>query len=365
MKLTTLNRRQILGGLGGAAALGTAGVFPRSAHANTGEITILTWETYHDDAWLAEYTAKTGVKINAVRAGSADEMYAQLRSGAIAADIVYIDTGSVPRYIEGGLIASLDPAAVANAGNVSPAMGWQAKLTIDGKLWGMPYNWGTQPLMFNRDATGEEPTSWSALWDPKYAGKVLMFDDAYVTIPMIALKIGAADPFNMTNAEFEACAAALRELRPQVATIAKGFDDASTILAAGDAVIGYCQNIAIVIALQAAGKNFGYSFPTEGTPTWIDNAVLTPTGARTEVYDFISANLDPAWQARFISAYFNNGVLTADGARAAGIAEDVLVKTNILDQTADGFWEKLAVFRPPEDIDRRLALWNDFKAGTL
>lgn len=360
-----IDRRKFLTAIAGTVAASTTIGFGRSALAETKEITILTWETYHDDPWIAEYTAKTGVKVNVVRAGSVDEMYAQVRAGSIKPDIVYIDTGSVPRYKDANLVAKIDAANVANTTRVSSSMKWQDRLTIDGSLWGIPYNWGTQPLMFNRDAVGSEPTSWAALWDPKYKGKVSMFDDAYVTIPMIALYVGAADPFKMTDAEFEACAKALRELRPQVGTIARGFDDAATIYAAGDAVIGYCQNVAVVHSLNAKGKNFGYSFPKEGTPTWIDNAVITPQGERKEVYDFINANLDPAWQARFISTSLNNGVLTGDDAKAAGVAEDVLKKTNILDQATPGFWDKMVVFQPPEDVDRRLALWNDFKAGTL
>jgi spermidine/putrescine transport system substrate-binding protein len=363
MKRLHPSRREVLAGLGGAALLGSG--LPRMAQAQTSEITIFTWETYHDDPWIAEYTAATGVKVNVIRTGSVDEMYAQTRSGAIEADILYFDTGSVPRYIDAGLIAPFDQSKVPNASMISPSMDWVNRLTVGGKLWGIPYNWGTQPLVFDKDAVGDDPQTWAALWDPKYAGKVSMFDDAYITFPMIALYVGAADPFNLTDDEFEACADALRRLRPQVGTIARGFDDATTIYAAGDAVIGYCQNIAIVNNLNGLGKNFGYSFPTEGTPTWIDCAILTPKGERQEVYDFINANLTRDWQARFIQSSFNNGVLTAEEATAAAIPEDILKKTNVLDQATDGFWAKMTVFQPPEDIDRRLQMWNDFKAGTL
>jgi spermidine/putrescine transport system substrate-binding protein len=338
---------------------------PRLASAQTNEITIFTWETYHDDPWIEEYTAATGVKVNVIRTGSVDEMYAQTRSGAIEADILYFDTGSVPRYVEAGLVGPFDATKTPNSSLISPSMDWVNRLTLDGKLWGIPYNWGTQPLMFDKDAVGDEPQTWAALWDPKYAGKVSMFDDAYITFPMIAAYVGAADPFNLTEDEFEACADALRRLRPQVGTIARGFDDAQTIYAAGDAVIGYCQNIAIVHNLNALGKNFGYSFPTEGTPTWIDCAILTPKGERQEVYDFINANLTREWQGRFITKSFNNGVLTEADARTAGVPEDILVKTNVIDQATDGFWKKMIVLQPPEDIDRRLQMWNDFKAGTL
>lgn len=361
-----LNRRHFVASVGALAGTTALGRWSAPALANQGEITIFTWETYHEDPWIADYTENTGVQVNVIRTGSVDEMYAQTRSGAVEADILYFDTGSIPRYKDAGLIDIFDAGAVPNANNITPTMGWEEKGTVEGALWGgLPYNWGTQPLMFNRDAVDKEPTSWAALWDTRYAGKVSMFDDAYITFPMIALYIGAEDPFNLTDAEFSECAKALRALRPQVGTIARGFDDATTIYAAGDAVIGYCQNIAIVNDLNALGQNFGYAFPDEGTPTWIDNSVITPRGNRQEVYDFINENLTRDWQARFIQESANNGILTAEAARQAGIPEDVLAKTNVIDQATEGFWDKMVVFQPPEDIDRRLQIWNDFKAGTL
>ncbi|MES2143088.1 MAG: hypothetical protein V4516_01750 [Pseudomonadota bacterium] len=116
------SRRQVLAGLEGTTLLGLG--LPRMAQAQTSEITIFTWETYHDDPWIAGYTAATGVKVNVIRTGSVDEMYAQTRSGAIEADILYFDTGSVPRYIDAGLIAPFDQSRVPDASMISPSMDW-------------------------------------------------------------------------------------------------------------------------------------------------------------------------------------------------------------------------------------------------
>jgi spermidine/putrescine transport system substrate-binding protein len=360
-----VNRRTFLTAAAGLGAATLLQIKPRDAFAGEKDITLLTWETYQDDPWIQEYTKKTGVGINAVRSGSIDEMFATVQSGSISPDVIYFDTGTAHRFKNAGLIARFDANQVPNKVNIDATMDWTAKATIDGALYAWPYNWGNQPLMYNADATGGEPQTWDALWDPKYAGKVSLFDDAYVVMQMIALKVKAADPFNLTDAEFEACAEALRTLRPQVNTIARGFDDALTIYASGDAVIGYCQNISIVTKLKSMGKNFAYTFPKEGTPTWIDCAVLTERGQRKEVYDFINETLTPAWQARFIETSGNNGVLSPETAMKAGLSKDVLAKTNILDQTKDGFWQKMVVSKLPEDIDRRVAMWNDFKAGTL
>jgi spermidine/putrescine transport system substrate-binding protein len=355
------SRRSLLKSVG-ASVLATPFLATRSLAAEP--ITIFTWETYHEDAWVNEWSEKNGIPVNVVRTGSVDEMFAQTQSGAIQADVLYFDSGSFKRYKEAGLIAPIDSSKMSNAKNVSAGLKWEERNSLDGEVYGIPYNWGTQPLMFDEGAMAA-PDSWAALWDPANVGRVNMFDDAYITFPMIALSVGAVDPYNLTDAEFDKCREALRTLRPQLRTIARGFNDAEVIYAAGEATIGYCQNISIVFNLQAKGKKFNYSFPKEGTPTWIDNAVLTPRGARDEVYQFLNDNLSPEWQARFISFSFNNGVLTSEVARSAGLADDLLKKTNIIDQENADFWPRMSVFQAPENIDKRLEIWNDFKAGVL
>lgn len=363
-KSKILNRRSFLAAAGAGAIAAPTILRAGRALAAEEPITLFTWETYHEDKWVTEWSEKNGVQVNVVRTGSVDEMFAQTRSGAIQADVLYFDSGSFKRYKEADLIAPIDVAKIPNAKNITSGLKYEERNSIDGAIYGLPYNWGTQPLMFE-EGTVEGTDSWAALWDPKYQGKVNMFDDCYITFPMIALYAGAKDPYNLTDAEFDACAEALRKLRPQIRTIARGFNDAEAIYAAGDAVLGYCQNISIVFNLQNKGKKFNYSFPKEGTPTWIDNAVLTKKGQRDIVYKFINDNLTPEWQARFIEFSVNNGVLTAETAKSAGLGDDMLKKTNIIDQDDPSFWPKMSVFQAPENIDRRLELWNDFKAGTL
>jgi spermidine/putrescine transport system substrate-binding protein len=328
-------------------------------------ITLLTWETYHDDPWIEQWGKENNTKGQAVRIGSEDELFSQPFSGAIQPDVMYIETGSLPRFKDAGLIVDFDLSQLPNARNITPQLDWKKYTNVGGKVAAVPYNWGTQPLMYNADIVKQEPQSWAALWDPAYEGKVNMFDDCTITFPMIALYVGAKDPFNLTDDEFAKCEEALRALRKQVRVIARGFDDASTIYAAGDAVIGYCQNVAVVTSLQGKGKNFKYTLPKEGTPTWIDCAGVSKKGNRPIVYKFLNDNLSPEWQARFITSSTNNGVLNAETARKAGVTEEVMKVTNLLDAEDPAFWNKLVVFQKNEDLDRRIQIWNDFKAGTL
>ena len=362
--LPTMNRRHVLKTAAAAtAALGSPALMRTSWAAET--ITLLTWETYHDDPWIEEWSKANNTEVKAIRIGSVDELFSKPFSGAVKPDVLYIETGSLPRFKEAGLIVPMDVGQMSNTSNISPHLDWKKFTTIDGGVVAVPYNWGTQPLMFDADAVKPEPMTWAALWDKAYEGKVNMFDDCTITFPMIALYVGAKDPFNLTEDEFTKCEDALRALRSQVRVIATGFDDASTIYAAGDAVIGYCQNVSVVASLQKKGKNFKYTLPKEGTPTWIDCAAVSKQGNRPIVYKFLNDNLSAAWQARFVQASSNNGVINSEIAKKAGLSDEILKVTNILDSEKPDFWDKLVIYQKPENLDRRLQIWNDFKAGTL
>lgn len=359
-----MNRRHALKTVAAATATICSPALLRKAWAAE-TITLLTWETYHDDPWIEEWGKANNVEVKAIRIGSEDELFSKPFSGAVKPDVLYVETGSLRRFKDGGLIVPMDVGKMPNTSNISPNLDWKKFTTLDGGILGVPYNWGTQPLMFNADVIKPEPTSWAALWDKTYEGKVNMFDDCTISFPMIALYIGAKDPFNLTEDEFTKCENALRALRSQVRVIATGFDDASTIYAAGDAVIGYCQNVSVVTSLQKKGKNFKYTLPKEGTPTWIDCASVSKQGDRPIVYKFLNDNLSAAWQGRFIKASSNNGVLSPETARKTGLSDELLKVTNILDSEDPEFWKKLVIFQKPENLDRRLQIWNDFKAGTL
>ncbi|WP_336749617.1 ABC transporter substrate-binding protein [Pantoea vagans] len=360
-----LSRRSMLKLSGAAVAALAAPSIIRPVHAAE-KLTVFSWETYHLDPWVKEWTARTGIPVDVVLTGSADEMYARMASGSIAPDIIIVDSGNLKHHVDSKFLAPLDLEKIPNAALVSPGLNFEKRNTINGKVYGIPYNWGVQPIMFAKKNGEASPDSWSAMWDKRYEGKVSLFDDGYATIPMIAMKIGAKDPYNLTEDEFSAVSQALRELRPQVGSIARGPSDQAATFASGDALIGYCMVVNSVFTLNANGKNrFGYAFPKEGTLGWIDNAAVTPKGARAASYQFINDMLSLPWQARFIASAQTNGVLTSSEAHKAGLADDILSKTTILDQDTPGFWEKMSVFSPPEDIERRVQIWNDFKAGTL
>jgi spermidine/putrescine transport system substrate-binding protein len=360
-----LTRRSLLAA-GGSALAASALPFRPAQAQDKGKVTIRTWETYHDDPWLAEFTANTGIEVQVVRAGSVDEMYATTRSGAVNPDLVFADTSSTPRYLAADLLAPIEPDRVPNAANIDPSLDWKTFNLHGGGIYGVPYAWGSLPLMYNAASVSPAPTSWKALWDPAHAGKVSTFDDAFLNIPMVAMSVGAADPINTTPEEDALIVEALRQLRPQMRTIARGFDDMATLFQSGEAVIAFCQNIAIPMGLQGNGMDVPYVYPDEGTLAWVDNALLTKSGAgRPEVYAFIDACLAPTWQARFTQTSGNNCVIPPALALANGLSQEVVDKGEMKSMTDPAFWGKMRILQEQRALDQRLQVWNDFKAGVL
>jgi len=361
----SMSRRRFLTS---AAAMAGAATVARytPAHAATEPVVIQTFETYHEDPWIEAFTNETGIPVEVIRVGSVDEMFSLPQSGATAPDLVFIDSGTLTRFVDADLLAPIDVAKVQNAGNISPSLKWQEFNSYKGELWGVPYSWGTIPLMYDADQIPEQPTSWKSLWNTDYAGYVSTFDDAYLNIPMVALSVGAKDPYALTDEEMGLVREALRELRAQVRVIARGFDDMASLFMAGDAKIAYCQNIAVVNKLQDNGRNVQLSYPDEGTPFWVDNALLMKRGAdRPEVYALIDAGLGFGWQARFTDFSGNNCVVDPQKALEAGLSQRGYDRSELKYLGDDAFMARMSILRVPSDMDERLQLWDEFKAGLL
>jgi len=340
----------------------SAGAASGELAPDKGSVTILTWEGYHDQAMLDAYAEQTGVKVTQITAGSVDEMFAKAQSSQGQIDLVYFDLGNVDRYYKAGMLQPLDPSQVPNVTNISPGLPWEPALTVDGQVYGLPYNWGTLPLCWSKEAFPTPPTSWKVLWDPANTGKVSIPDDSYLGIPMVALAQGINNPYDLDDAGFAEVKSGLEGLRPQVKTLTAGFNDQANMFASGDAVVGYCQNIAVVNELNAEGDKFAYGFPTEGTPFWVDSSMMMKGANRQEVYDFINYTLEVPWQTKFIEATGSAGIISYEEA-AKTVPEDVLAKSEIVNLQDPNFWEAMKPMVAPNRMDERIALWNEFKAG--
>jgi spermidine/putrescine-binding protein len=364
------------------AACGGGGGGGGSGSGDTNTLNILTWETYHDPAWLDEFAKESGIKVNAVNVGSADEMFAKIKANPNQFDVALVTSGWFDNYAKAGLLEPIDASKVTAAPD--PGFDWKSVASSDGKQYGVLYNWGNQPLAWlpgsipNTPETAKyldsqgRPNDWNILWDPAFAGKVSIFDDPTSVLPMIPLALGMEDPYNLNDQQFTEVQNKLNALRPQIKRLTTGFDDQTSQFANGEATIGYLNNIASAAALKKDGKTLLVNNEVkQGVPGWTDNYAITKGGAgkMDSVYKFINYTLTVPWQARFIVASGNSGALSLEQAKSAealkaGLNQEALDATLIpATASGDAFFSKLRFFEPVENLSKRVDMWNQFKLG--
>jgi spermidine/putrescine-binding protein len=347
-------------------------------------LNILTWETYDNQPWLNEFKKRTGITVHATNVGSPAEMFAKTKANPGQYDIVYATSGWFDNYVKSNLLLPIVESRVKNVKQLKLGFNWRAATSVKGKNYAILYNWGDQPLgWLPKFVPGKYNLSkykhhgilddWNVLWDPQFKGKVSIFDDPTSVEPMIPLALGFKNPYKLNDQQFSAFSKKLLELRPQVKRLTSGFNDQTNQFASGEAIIGYINNIASVVALQKSGHVLAINnIVKQGTPAWSDNMAITREGGAHKldaVYEFINYSLSIPWQARFIATSGNSGTLnyaqaTSAEARHAGLKSKQLAAT-LIPATRQGkaFFDKMIFFQSVENLQKRLDLWNKFKLG--
>ena len=184
-------------------------------------LNLLVWEGYADPSFVKGFEEQCKCKVSASYMGSSDELVAKLRGGSASNYDVISPSSDVATMISSaGLAAPLDLSKIPTYGQLSPKLTSLPLVRVNGKLYGVPFTWGPNPLIYDSSAFPRAPESWSVLWDPKYRGKISVWDDLS-TVYMAAQILGYDKPdpshlYNLSDAELEAVKKKLLELKPNI-----------------------------------------------------------------------------------------------------------------------------------------------------
>ena len=263
-----------LGALAAAstAALG-AGFGAGSARAAS-EVVFLGWQGYDEALFVGGFMEEQGIELATTYIGNNDEIVTKLRAGGIGTvDIVTPYMGYVPLLAGTGLVAPIDQSMVPNLADVMPLFKDDENLNLDGQLYGVPFTWGSAPMMYNPAAVPEAPGSWNDLFNAEYEGKVGMMDDPLGNI-MLAARIvtDAASATMLTHEQLSASVDYMIKLKEkQVRMVAVSWGELSDALSRGDVVVTFSGWEAIKKFAADAGAVVEYTFPAEGTFAWLDS----------------------------------------------------------------------------------------------
>jgi putative spermidine/putrescine transport system substrate-binding protein len=265
-------------GCGGGGSGESKSSLPTSIGKGEGALSLVAWEGYAQPQWVKPFERETGCKVTRKYAGSSDEMVTLMRSGANY-DMVSASGDASLRLIKGGEVQEVNPDLIPDFKNFIEALKSPPHNTVDGKHYGISLQWGPNTLLYNTDQIKPAPTSWSALYDPKYKGKITVPDnpiqiaDAALYLSKTKPELGIEDPYELTQEQFDAAVALLKQQKPLVKKYWALASDEIDLFKNGDATIGaswpYQTNT--LIADKVPVKD---TIPAEGATGWADTWMI-------------------------------------------------------------------------------------------
>jgi spermidine/putrescine-binding protein len=339
-------------------ALGCAACKPKQP-----TLTLLVWEGYADPSFIGAFEESHHCKVVASYMGTSDELVAKLRGGSASNyDVISPSSDVAASIVRAGLAAPLDLSKIPAYSQLSAKLRDSNIVKLNNQVFGVPFVWGPNPLLYDSAAFSKAPDSWSVLWDAKYRGKVSVWDELS-TIYMAAQVLGYDKPdpsrlYNLSDAQLDAVKKKLIELKPNI----------RKMWATGGELTNLFQNHEVVIAmgwplmtndLRKLNFPIGETIPLENTTGWIDHLMVTAASSNKELAQGFLAYMVEAQTQKKVSDVTH---YTPANPGAARFLTDDEKKILHLDDP-DAYMQRIYFW---QDVPRRPKyneIWNEVKAA--
>jgi putative spermidine/putrescine transport system substrate-binding protein len=295
---------------GSARATGTAA----PSGALEGQLNIIAWPGYiergeTDQAydWVTPFEKDTGCKVNVKTAATSDEMVALMSQGGY--DLVTASGDASLRLVAGKRVQPVDLGRIPSFASVDQRLKNAPWYTVDGKAYGVPYQWGPNVLMYNTKVFKQAPTSWSVVFEEQKLGdgksnkgRVQAYDgpiyvaDAALYLMKKKPELGIKDPYELDDKQY---AAVLELLRAQKKLVHRYWHDATVQMSdfKNDGVVATSSWGYMVNALTAEKQPVASTIPAEGSTGWADTTMLHAEAKNVGcAYKWLEWSLNPKLQ---------------------------------------------------------------------
>lgn len=235
-------------------------------------INIYTWAEYVPADVLECFGLVYGIEVNVDFFSSNEELYSKvaLGEGINPYDVIHPSDYMIGVLMREGLLQPLDKSKLPNLVNLNQDLISAYGASLD---YIVPYQMGTQAIIYNSETVTNPPTSWADLWNPEYKGRIVSIDDNRVVIGAALLTLGY--DVNTTNeAELEEAKQKLLQLMPNIRVFDS--DSPKTPLISGEVDLGIVWN-GEAFLVQQENPAFVYVYPKEGSIIFYDGMGISPT----------------------------------------------------------------------------------------
>lgn len=303
----------------------------------------------------AEFTRRTGIKVNYTTFDTNESLYSKLVGGGADYDVIFPSDYMVSKLIGQKMLAPINFENLPNYQYIDEQ--FRDPVYDPGGVYSVPYDWNIVGLFYNKEYVTKEVKGWDILWDADYAGKILMFDNPRDAFMIAQFRLGQS--INSTDPEdWRAAAELLKEQRP----LLQGYymDQVFDKMENGEAWLApyYAGDAAILVD---GSDDIGFVAPQEGTNFFVDAMCIPATSShKREAEAYINFLCDP----EIAGANMNYvGYSTPETAAKAYMDEETL-QSPIHYPSEEILANTEAFVDLPEDISKLVdTLWAEVKMG--
>ena len=266
-------------------------------------VNVCSWGEYIDESLIEQFEAQTGITVNYQTVSDNETLYSQLKTGGADFDVVVPSDYMVARLIAEDMLSEIDYSNVPNFDLIDQRF---KNLSYDPEnKYTVPYTWGTVGIIYNTTMVDEPITSWSAMFDPKYAGEVVMIRNSRDALAAGLLYLGY-DVNTTDTAQIQEAYQLLADAKAQ--GVYQGFymDEIFQKMEGGNAAITmyYAGDY---LSMLENNPDLAFVVPEEGSNWFVDAmCILKDARNKTEAEEWINfiastdcnlANMDYIWYA--------------------------------------------------------------------
>lgn len=324
-----------------------------------GEVSIVAWAGYIERGetdpnydWVTDFEEKTGCKVKVKVAATSDEMVALMNEGGF--DLVTASGDASNRLISGKRVQEINIALVPSWNKIDPRLQNAPWHTVGGKHYGVPYQWGSNVLMYNTKVFPTPPTSWKVVFEEMILpdgqsnkGRVQAYDGPiYIADAALYLKkhrpdLGIEDPYALDRKQFEA---AIELLRQQRKIVGRYWHDAFIQIDdfINEGVVASSSWPFQVNLLKSQGAPIDSVIPEEGATGWADTTMMHIEAPHPNcAYMWLEHSLNPKLQGD-LAAWFGSVPVVLEACKGNALLGDTGCETNGLNN-----FDKIAFWKTP------------------
>jgi spermidine/putrescine-binding protein len=326
-------------------------------------LNILCWEGYADAKFTKPFEEMTGATVKGTYFASSDELMSKLSAkSGVNYDIVTPSPDMAQALIDQDWVQPINLVKITQYDSLAPQLCAMQDVVKNGATYGVPFTWGPDYLVYNADVIKETPTSWNVMWDPKYKGKVALWDDIS-SIYLAGILNGDATTdkgaiYNMTKAQLAAAKKKLMALKPQIRKFWTSAGELNDLMKNKEVIVAVGWPLTPA-TLKKEGMNIRGIIPSEGATGWIDRLMITKSTANKDLAELYIDYIVKAENLAKVAEI--TGYSVANNGAARYLTPEQLELTQM--NNTQYYFDKLNFWQYVKSRNKYNDVWNEVRSG--